>query len=203
MRTMVNPDFSRQDDYEGQQMPMPTMSSDARMDEKFPYMWFVSSADALAEFEHNLRGEVPIIEGGDIVKWEQRGERLANDQGIRFLISFIQINTGKTTHLTYLSHDQIRQKMEVLHGKLINVIFARREEFDIKKEHRDVIILSTMNFIHNAYQRALLGGERDFLSDTMKQSISYNMTGDSHMGQQVMAPPPPQRRGIGRLFGRG
>ena len=172
---------------------------------QLPFMWFVTTADNILEFENTLRGQVRVIKDGQ-EDWVKKGQALANDMGIQYLTSFAQTHTGKNAHLSYLEPEQITDICRKTHFLLLEVVLVQGAHFGIAKENYDLVVATTMNFIFFSLQRALYGGEREFIEHTFHQQVQHNYNDNTGGrmpnagGYTAPAQQPAQRKRILGLF---
>jgi hypothetical protein len=165
-------------------------------------MWFISTADNILEFENNLRGRIGMIKDG-VEVWIDKGEPLMNDRGIQYLVSFVQTHTGKNAHLSYLEPEQIREICLKTNRLLLEVVMIQGAAFEVRKHNYDLVVATTMNFIFFSLQRALYGGEREFLEKIYHQQVHhiYNDNTSKNQlppaGYSAPAPAPQKKRFLG------
>ena len=137
-------------------LPVPEMPSDLTR-------WQLSSEDILDKLEHSLRGE---IWNEREQRYESKGQKLMNDEGIRSVLSIVESVVNKIAFLSNLEQDMIFMITRELGIDLIQLIHMKHNEYNIKAEHASLIVDKVTFLIYLGLQRAFMEGERKFLRTT-------------------------------------
>ena len=154
--------------------------------------WILTSEDILSFLEHDLRGEIYVInEEKGTASWEKKGMRLINDEGIVCLKSILHSFINKTVFLSTLSEDDIREICGNIELCLNNLFFLKYKEFDIDKAYLDIIKHKIIYIIFMALRHAQNSGMRETLTKTIQ------------VREMTSSTPQTQKQGLfGSLFHR-
>jgi len=92
---------------------------------------------------HTLRGEfwvVKIENGKPIGTWEQKGDPLMNERGIRFFSSFIFSAMSPDKLVTFLTEEEVNRLTLEMVETLIAIIAERGDEFQIPAANRSFVL---------------------------------------------------------------
>lgn len=94
---------------------------------------------------HNFKGEVWMRKWNDKKAewegwWEEKGEKLMNERGIRFFSSFLYSAMSPDKLVTFLTEDEVNRMALEMTKRVIYIIGERGEEFEIAASNRGYII---------------------------------------------------------------
>lgn len=187
---MRYPSTQRRDDYpEPAPQPMGGVESDVFVGDasKDFSRWHLTSDELIEELEHDLKGEVWANN-----KWQKRGKKLLNNDGVREIITLVRGHVNKFTFLAKLSDDDVMDIMRHLDEAMIDLLAQKWEEFQIDMPDLDVIRQIVLTMIYAGMTRGLEGWTMDRVGSIMK-------TREVVMPQQQQ----PKRSLIAGFFGRG
>jgi hypothetical protein len=150
--------------------------------------WQLDPRDILEEIEHKLKGEIVMgvdAEGNDI--YGKKGEPLMNDEGINAIITLISARISKVIILSNLTEEDISKIMIAFSNELISLFFMKYKEFQIDEAYMSSITNYIEDIVYATLNRALKGGERDFLKTTERRIESYSDK--------------PEQKGMSNMFG--
>ena len=91
---------------------------------------------------HMLKGEVWVtreVKGEIVGNWEQRGDPLMNEHGIRFFTPMIYSIVTPDKLTTNISEDEVMRLMKMIMEPVIEVIHERGDEFGIPASNRKYV----------------------------------------------------------------
>jgi hypothetical protein len=126
---------------------------------------------------HMLRGEVgvPSISpsGKRYIKWEQRGDPLMNDIGIRFFTPLFYSATSPDKLVTNISDEEVNTMMKEMMMAVIYVIIERGDEFGIPPSNRSFVLLQIEHFYFMALTASRRGTILNVLKPTFKREETF------------------------------
>lgn len=135
----------------------------------------IDSTDILEEMQHQLKGEIFVTSSdGRTGQWEKKLDAWINEKGLN-TITHVMYSCGinKNVFLGNLTVDQINYKCRMLKRKLALLLLIKYEDYDVRKEMRDLLIMSVVNTIHSALSRSEEGLEADQLSTATQRHEIY------------------------------
>ena len=149
--------------------------------------WHLSSDELIEELEHDLKGEVWANN-----KWQKKGKKLLNDDGVREIVTLVRGHVNKFTFLAKLSDDDVMDIMLHLDEALIDLLSHKWREFKVELPDLDVIRQIVLTMIYAGMTRGPEGWTMDRVGSIMKTR------------EVVMPQDRPQKRSlIAGFFGRG
>jgi len=128
------------------------------------FRYRIDGLDILTEMEHQLKGEVFVTKGNESY-FKQKFDRWINDEGISKVLHIIYAcGINKNVFLGNLKKDEIMFKCRMLKKKLALLFFKKYQDYEIKKEMRDLLITTVVNTVHSGLSRSEEGRESDQLS---------------------------------------
>lgn len=121
--------------------------------------WELNPEDLIEKIKHTLAGEVFDPE---TKKWEEKGKRLMNDEGIRTIVTFLSAIIDKNTILSNYEKERVFEMCLFLSNTITNKIYINYKNFGIELSDLDLIIEIVMTPIESAFRRAMEQGERDY-----------------------------------------
>lgn len=146
--------------------------------------WQLSPVDLLISFEHELRGERLVPDPSDPTRgiWKQEGERIMNDIGIRITLLGLG-NINKNILLSDLNEKDVAELIFNFLADYALLYTVHGEEFDLKKQYRDMIMSTMATMLLGAFKRALYGGERVFITKSGEIKRVETFSGGQQAGK--------------------
>jgi hypothetical protein len=118
---------------------------------------------------HILKGEVWVTQwdaGKEemVGNWQQKGEALMNDKGIRFFSTFLYSAITPDKLMTRITEEEANDRCRAMAEEIILVITERGKEFDIKAANRGFLV----RLMDDYYFMALSGSRRGTLLEALK-----------------------------------
>lgn len=142
--------------------------------------WQLSTSDLIEDLEHDLKGETFNRETN---QWVIGKTRFVNDEGVKAIMSILTARINKNTILSNLNENEISRIMIDFSRDLIDLFFMRREEYDISKEHLDLLLRKIVDFVYISLKRAFEEGERQFLKHTERRTEVYKVGDEEKKGK--------------------
>ena len=147
------------------------------------YRYRIDGLDMIEEIEHQLKGEVFNPQQK---KYVQKFDKWINDEGINKILHVIySCGINKNTILGNLSQEQIMFKCRLLNRKLALLVFKKYHAYGIKKEMRDLLIITVNNTVHSALSRSEGGRESRQLSTAAQRHDIFQHNEGSKQGRIV------------------
>lgn len=119
--------------------------------------WVLTPREIIDEIDHNLRGEVPGSKPG---QWEQKGERLLNDVGIRKMISIIASRVNKIMIMSNFDDKMILDMMFFVAMDIRTDLFENFEYYDMEFHNLTTVSQMVKDLLFGSLRQALNGGAR-------------------------------------------
>lgn len=142
--------------------------------------WQLSTFDLIEDLEHDLKGERFDKEKND---WISTGSKFLNDEGVKAIMSILTARINKNTILSNLNEKEISRIMIDFSRDLIDLFFTNREDYEIKKEHLDLLVRKVVDFVYISLKRAFEEGERSFLKQTERRTEVYKVGDEEKQGK--------------------
>ncbi len=124
----------------------------------------------LERIEHLLRGDVLVSDADENVKYESPEDTdliVLNDYGVKLIMNVISFYLNRNTILSHHKESRIFEILHVIGHELADLIYESYEKMgldtDYKRARYTMVVMNILHTIENAYNRSLLGGERDSL----------------------------------------
>lgn len=122
---------------------------------------FLDPKPVLDEIYQFLRcGEYQVDENG-VVVWKQHGQPLINTNGIPVFMALIKSHINQSTVQANMKEMQITCIMKELNIDVIELIASRWKEYEIQKQHFNVIVDIVDHHVETFLSRTLDDGERE------------------------------------------
>lgn len=159
-------------------------------------VWQLELDNILERLEHLLKGDIVQDDGeGNIVYTAPTDKTLIilNDYGVQLVMNIISFYLNRNTILSNYDDDRIKNILYDLGNELADVFYINYEQMGMttmeKKSRHGILIMNILHTIESAYNRALMGGERDSLRSARVVTQSITPSGNvfgfprrKHMG---------------------
>lgn len=142
----------------------------------------LNPAEIIEKLEHDMKGEIMIVDyEKQVVKWESRGKKLMNDDGVKMVITIVGSHIDRNTLLSTLEKNEIVFAMRSLHKHLVLHFGSKYKDYEIDKNDLTPIIDIITNKIWFALKRAEDGAEKNFLAKAGEKRIEKRIIGAPNM----------------------
>jgi len=135
--------------------------------------------DTIARIKHNLKGEILYTSEDDrgrrVTEWRPTGMRMMNDEGVRFVISDLQMYLIPNTFLSIVTDYEINEIMRRYHQHLAGVLVDKQEEFEIENAYLYNITDKVTNTIWLALKRGTNSKTLDALTKSYKAVETHEL----------------------------
>jgi len=126
---------------------------------------FLDMTDIVNLTEHHLKGEVYDMASG---VWVPSGMRMMNDEGVKAMISQLQLYGGPNTFLSNVDDEDIFKIMMPYHRKLAAMIIDKQEEWEVEDAYIRMIVQNITDTILLAMKRGLFHKTLDALTQATR-----------------------------------
>jgi len=143
--------------------------------------WLLDNKRALDELEHRLCGEELILktfretdeETGEIVekqewRWERTGEPYMSKEGAATVVTYLRSFLEKAIILSCRTERDIMTAMRRIHGDLTNLLYVNMKRWNVNPTKASTIVTMCTQLAYSCLMRALNGGERKLLGETVE-----------------------------------
>jgi hypothetical protein len=139
------------------------------------FRYRIDGADILEELQHQLRGEVFVMDENGNGQFLQKFDRWVNNEGVNKILHIVYAcGINKNVFLGNLTHEEIYFKCNMLKKKLARLMFSKYKDYGVNKEMRDMLITTVVNTIHSGLSRCEEGREADQLSSATQRHEIYS-----------------------------
>jgi len=136
------------------------------------YRYRIEGLDIIQEVQHQLRGEIWDDQEG---RYVPAFDRWINEAGIAKITHIIySAGINKNVFLGNLSREQILFKCRLLKIKLSRLIMMRYQDYEIKREMWDLLVITVINQVHSGLSRSENGREATQLSTVSQRHDIYS-----------------------------
>lgn len=132
----------------------------------------LDSSVTLQDLERNLRGEFFFAgydeQGNEVKGWQKSGLRLANEEGVRAIMTFVGLNLTPITYLTNLDDQDIENMMVPIHQDLAGMLVDKQDEFEIDSAYLKPLLTTLTNIIWQAQKRSLFAKTLESFTESHK-----------------------------------
>jgi hypothetical protein len=129
---------------------------------------------------HTLKGEVWVTEtvkgsdGRDTIvgHWEQRGEQLMNDDGVRYFSSFFYAAMSPDKLATFLTEEEVYDRAREMTKTIILIILEKGDQFGIKASNRKYVV----RLLDDFYFMNLTASRRGTILNAIRQVYERHET---------------------------
>lgn len=133
-------------------------------------IWRLEARDIVEQIEHHLKGEflvdkeITIDDKLEIIQeWTaDPAAAVMNDQGVKSVVSLVQILVNKVTFLSNLDDDEIIDVCRDMHLAIARDVYNNWNDYGINKQPGP-IINEIMTLVFVGFKRAMGAGERTSL----------------------------------------
>jgi len=148
------------------------------------------SNDILNQLKHTLSGDVWDADKEEFVEDENK-EPMLNPKGVNYIISIVASLNSRDVRLSNLDEKMIRQMALDTENQITDVLFLKKEEFDVDLSYASTIVNTVGNLVLSSLYRALNGFEQEKMKDIARV----------HETQQII--PPEKKVGMfGKFYAR-
>lgn len=146
--------------------------------------WQLEVNDIIDTLYHMLRGDKIVIKEGQRI-WEaiSKEKMPVSEEGVNDIIREVFVYINKNLLLSYYDSKEIAERIYAFGDYFADLVMNSYELLGLdneeKQERYSLIVLSTVNAVNSAYNRALGGKERESL--TKKTMVHQSLT--PHLGQ--------------------
>jgi hypothetical protein len=143
--------------------------------------WRLDSSVTLMELEQNLRGN---FQNPSTKQWEQRGKPLANEEGIKLIITIVSPYISKEVALSFLSNEQINNMMRSFDRKFWIELNVHENEWGVIIP--PLVHNTVTDFVWCCLLRALEGATAKGLTDTIRTHQVERIVPDRRGGRSIL-----------------
>lgn len=153
-------------------------------------IFMLSPQGIIEQIEHDLKGEILSSDGKF---WVKTGIRTINDRGIAEIKSTLTAFINPNIFLSIFTKEEIYRNCSDLEYELNSLFYLKWKEFDIKKEHLNILKRKIMVQVHASLSRALefnkqYGGSFGMFLQALTQTIEQRTiiaSGDTKRGFSI------------------
>ena len=138
--------------------------------------WRFDVNEMLRELEHDLLGEIKVVDKEGEEKWENPASftPTMSREGAREVISLCKTIVNKVTSLSMLDINEIHMIMRNLNMALVDSLFDNWKKWDVDKGRLDIIVVKTTRLMFIALKQALGAKTLDSLTKVEQVKRVFN-----------------------------
>jgi len=125
-------------------------------------------SNIIEKIRHNLKGEIEVIDSLGKKRWDEKGAKIMNDDGINHIISILDSYINRNTLLSNLDDNEILMIIKPLDKELNALFYQKWRKFDLELEHWAI----TKNRIVDMVFLALKQANNKVLLDALTKAYS-------------------------------
>lgn len=135
--------------------------------------WTLDPTDKLERISHELKGEIPTIEGEICVWKEVEGRRMINDAGVNKIVFMIKPFFDKEVSTANIPAEEAHKITESTMHTIVDVIYLNSKEWKIDDSLYRALIQYIDNEIYLALTRIKEGGIVKIIKPTLRRIETY------------------------------